>query len=434
MKNFENDNYSAEATEEGGCRLSVKVFVKPQAAQKAYKQAIKVVNKQISVPGFRKGHAPDKTVVSRYSSYIEQEWKEIIVGDAYRAAVEFTDIYPTSKESIDKPKIESCSQEDGAVVLIAYEHYPIVPEVEFSKIKLPSIKQEKVSDDKVDEIVEEVRRTHATYEDVEGRAVKKGDHVDVDIDSLEEETPKELVRDRRFEVDEKKLAPWLVKLIVGLKVGESNEGTSELDSKADEVAKRNFKPTNIRITLKAIKKMVLPEIDDELAKKTGAESVEDLKNKIRHNLEREAELNLKDKKIAAIDEALLETYSFELPASLIDAERRERLKRRLEALKSENISDEEIRSQENAIAKEVNAEIDRDIRLYFINKQIAKQGKISLTNQELNDELMRYMSQNPYLYSKDRNDEEVREIASRMASAMMQRKTKDYALSQVEGA
>ena len=67
----------AEATEEAGCRLAVKVLVKPKLGPKRpIKRPSKSVNKQISIPGFRKGHAPDRTVISRYSSYVEQEWKE----------------------------------------------------------------------------------------------------------------------------------------------------------------------------------------------------------------------------------------------------------------------------------------------------------------------------------------------------------------------
>lgn len=432
VKTFENEGYSAEATEVAGCRLSVKVVVKPKTAQKAYQKAVKKVNKQISIPGFRKGRAPDRTVISRYSSYVEQEWKEEIVGDAYRAALDLTQIYPMNRESIQKPKIEKCSQEEGAVVHISYEHYPHVPAVDFSQIKLSPLAKEPVADEKIDEVLEEVRRSHADWENVEGRAVEEGDFVDITIDSLQDDPPKPIVTDRRFEVTDKRLTPWLKNLLVGLGLGENIEGMSEVDEKAEPHIKKNFKPTPVRITLHAIKKIILPVMDDALAQKAGTPSVEELKVRIRHNLEQEADAEHQKKRMEALENALLEKYLFDLPASLVEFERKERIAKKIQALKNENMSEEEIQLRERDIESEVTSELDRDIRLYFLNKQIAKQGQISLTNQELNDEVVRYMSQNPYLYKQQNDDAATRELVSRMASALMQRKTKEYALSQVE--
>ena len=433
VKTFENDSFSAEATELEGCRVSVKVFVKPNSAQKAYQKAVKIVNKQISIPGFRKGKAPDRTVITRYSSYIEQEWKELIVNDAYRAALDLTNIYPMNKESIQKPKIESCSQEEGAVVQVAYEHYPHIPLVEFSNIKLPTIEKEQVTDEKVNEVLEEVRRTNADWEDIAERPIEEGDFVDISIDSIEDKAnPTPIVQDRRFEVAEKRLTPWLQKLLVGMNIGDSVESESELDPHADAGVKKNFKPTKVRVTVHAIKKIILPPVDEELVKKAGASSVEDLKDKIRQNLEKAAEEERENKRFEALENALLEHYHFDLPASIVESERKERISRRIKSLKNENVSDEEVKAKEGQIAREVTTEIDHALRLYFLNKQIAKQGEISVSNQELNDELVRYLTQNPYQYGNETDETATRELVSRMAMAMMQRKAKEYALAQVQ--
>lgn len=431
VKTFENEGYSVVAKQESGCRILLKINVKPNPAQKAYQKAVKTVNKQISIPGFRKGHAPDRTVISRYSSYVEQEWKEILVNEAYRAAIDLIKIYPMNKESIQKPKIEKCSLEEGAVVQIAYEHYPQIPVIDFSQIKIPHIEKEPIEEKKIAEILEEIQRSHADWEAIEGREVQEGDYVDISIDSIQEDPPKSIVKDRRFEVSGKRLPSWLKKLLLGLHINETIEGESELDEEAEASVKENFQATKVRITLHAIKKIVLPELTDELAKKTGAETLEDLRNKISQNLDREAEEEKERRRFKALEEALLEKYPFEVPASLVESERKDRLEERLQTLKNEELSDEERRARQGEIEKQLSFEVDHDVRLYFLNKQIAKQGNISLSNQELNDEIVRYISQNPYLYGKDRDDAATRDLVSRMANAMMQRKTKEYALAQV---
>lgn len=426
MKTFENEAFTVEMTEESGCRAVVKIIVKPQSTKKAYQKAVKAVNKRISIPGFRKGKAPDRTVIGRYSSYVDQEWKDLVVNEAYRAALELSDIYPMSKESIQKPKIESCSQEEGAVVHVSYEHAPHVPTIDFSQIEIPPIEKEDVPESKVEEILEEVRRANADWEDVTERAVQEGDFVDVSINAIDTDPPKPIVKDRRFEVSDSRLAPWLTKLLVGLKVGEKAEGMSEVDEKAEESVKKNFKPTKVEITLHAIKKILLPEVNDELAKKVGAESTDDLRQKIRQNLETEAEDERNRKRLEILENALLEKYPFDLPASLVESEKQERMNARLQ-----NMSEEEVKEKQSEIEEEVLKEIDRTLRLYFLNKQIAKQGNLTLSNQELNDEIVRQISQNPYLYNKETDKEVSREMISRMASNLLQRKAKEFALSQV---
>ena len=134
----------------------------------------------------------------------------------------------------------------------------------------------------------------------------------------------------------------------------------------------------------------------------------------------------------AIEDALLDKYHFDLPASIVEFERKERVSKRIQALKNENMSDEEIKNKESEISREVTSDIDKALRLYYLNKQVAKQGDISLSNQELNDEIVRYISQNPYLHGKERDEETTRDLISRMATAMMQRKAKEYALEQIK--
>lgn len=426
-KKFENESFLVEADEEKGCRLNLTIQVKPQSTQKAYKKAIKEVNKQISVPGFRKGHAPDATVISRYSSHIEQEWKDILVNDAYRAALELTQIYPINRESIERPKIERCSKEEGALVKLAYEHYPVTPSVDFKKLSIPHFDKEPVSEQKVQELIEEIRRSNATFDDVSGRVAQEGDFVDVSIESLDEEPPKPIVKDRRFEVSDKRMASWLKKLLLGKSPGDVAEGMSEVDDQADESIRQKFKPTKIRLTVHAIKKIQLPELDDELAKKVGATSVSDLMEKINFNLEKEARDEHRKKQIHALEDALLKAYPFDIPVSLAESEREARIKERIEELKNQDVPDSEIKKHEKQIEAEVAQEVDAALRLHFLNKQIAKQGNISLTNQELNDELVRQM----YQYGKDLESEKSQELISKMAQVLLQRKTKEYALEQV---
>lgn len=432
VQTFENDAYSVEATEDAGCLLTLKIFVKPPAAQKSYKKAVKIVNKQISIPGFRKGRAPDHTVISRYNSYVDQEWKEDIVNEAYKAAVDLIKIYPISQESIKKPKIESCSQEEGAVISLAYEHYPTAPEVDLQSLTIPLIETESISEERVEETLQEVKRSHADWEKIEDRAVQEGDYVDVSISAIDKEPPIEIVKDRRFEMADKKIAPWLKKLLLGLAVNESAEGMSELSEDATEEIKKDFESRKMQVTVHAIHKILLPELDEELAKKLGADSVEDLRAKVRANLEKEMEEAAQEKRIEALEDALLTAYDFDLPASLLEEERASRIEYRIQKLKEQGLSDEEIKAKESEIELEVAKDTDESYRLYFLNKQIEKLGGVSVSQDEISGEVMRQIQLNPYLFKQENDPDYTKNLITRISHSLLKKKVGEYALTQVK--
>lgn len=411
---YENDSFQVDASKEAGCLLTLKITVLPVAAKKAYKQAIKKINKEISVPGFRKGKAPEDAVITKYAAHIEQEWKEILINDAFRAGCELTSIYPLSKETIQKPKLEKCSQEEGAVVSLSYEYYPEVPEIDFSSISLPHLEQRPVDGTRLHEILQEIRKAHAEYDEVQERGVEEGDYVDLSIDATNEEPPKPIVKERRFEVASTRMPEWLKKGLLNLKKGESVDSETEVDENADPRSKEQFKPTPVRITLHAIWQIRLPELSDELAKKAGADSLVDLEQKITANLEAEALEELKEQRLRNLEEALLQKYPFDLPRSVVQKEIDWRKGRR-----PEGSSDD------------LQAEAEKSLRLYFLEKKIQSQGKIEISNQELNEELISAIRRQPHLYGREMDAETSRNLVNRLASDLLTRKTKQYALEQV---
>ena len=77
------------------------------------------------------------------------------------------------------------------------------------------------------------------------------------------------------------------KIVLGMNVDQSAEGTSEREDRAFSGTNApDFKPTPVRVTIKSIKQADLPAVDDELAKKAGVDTVEELQKRIVSSLER----------------------------------------------------------------------------------------------------------------------------------------------------
>ena len=430
----ENDGFKVEANIGKGCKLNATVTVSPAQVKKAYKQAVKEINKEVSLPGFRKGKAPEETIIKQYSAPIDREWKEIVVNDAFQAALKLTSIYPYNKNTIDKPKIETCSLDDGALVSISYECYPEVPQVKFDEIKLPHIDKKEVSDQEVEEILKEIKQAHATWEEISDRPVKEGDYVDLTIHKIDEDPSHALVQNRRFEVSPVMIS-WLKKMVLDQTAGASIDGTTFPDEKASDEEKKAYEPIAVRVTLHKIQKIILPEVDDALAHKTGATDKEDLLMKIRANLGRDALLMQKEEKIRALENILIQKYKFEVPASLLKNEIESRKNEKTEELRRQNMSPEKIEAEKESIDTWATNIAEQSLRLHFLLAAIGEKGKVEMSREELNEKLNNEILRNPYYHSLVKeNNEKLQGLIRRLTTQFQHEKIREYALEQVEAA
>lgn len=405
----ENEEFKIEAEEKKGCLLDVKVEIKAKKAESAYKKALKTINKEISIPGFRKGKVPDSVIISKYGAHIEKEWKDILVNDAFQATLDLTLIHPLTKRSIKKASLEKHSKE-GALVSLAYEFHPKVPFIDLKNLSLSCEAIKEVNDSDIEEAVKELQESHAQWETITDRSIEENDFVNLSITAVEGEQL--LVNERRFHLSDSKISPWLKNSVLGHLTGEVVEAETEEDPRQ-----------KVRIQIHAIQKALLPDIDDAFATKLGADSLNNLKEKIRSYFIREYETRQSDSKYRAAKEAMIEKYPFELPASFVLNEVQERKKAKIEKLKA-NLSPEEIQQQEVQLEKEAETEAEKSIRLFFINQQLARQGNLVVTREEVNDEL----KNSPFLKGEPISED----LFSRVSNQMFQRKLKEYTLSQIE--
>lgn len=401
METFQDAACTVEATHEPGCILSLRIKVSPEAVQKDHKKAIKLVNKQISIPGFRKGHAPNETVMERYASYVEKEWKELVVEEAYRHALELTKIYPLDRESIQRPRIESCSLEEGALVLLSYAHYPLLPSLDFSLLTPPAPVTISVSEEEVAAQLENARERFPRWEEVPPRPVEEGDHVLLSLDALEGENQRNVCTKERFLVNTHEGAAWISRLLLGHTPPFEVEGMSENDSEEEENA---IPPQKVRCTVTQIEKRILPELDDELAKKMGADSLESWRTQVRTGLEKRAEAEVHHQQALALEAELLARHPFDLPASLIEKE----------------AQDEEGKQKPDVEAAE------KRLRTYFLHQSIISQKGLSVSQEEVQAEVTRYVERNFYLFQEKVPAEIWKKLFAKAHNALLREKI--YAL------
>lgn len=440
---YNTENVSVKVEREKGSLVKMHISVSQKGTEAAYQKALKNINKEVSLPGFRKGKAPTSLIAQNYATHVDQEWHDVLINTAFSEALDLVKIYPLKKESIKKPQIKNISKEDGASLIIEFEAEPEVPEVNPVDLTLKPVKLQTITQKDIDQVIHDIQLYHAVWEDVTDRPIQEGDFVELDIDSLDEPFDN-ICKNTQFEVADGKMGAWMRKLLEGHSAGEVVTGLSEKDpeapcnectSEGDEEHHhqhhhQEFKPTNLKITIHKVKKAILPELNDELAGKTGVKTVDELLIKVKEDLEKQAETQVKNLKRRQIEEQLLKLYPFDIPASLGKEEKKYRVDYQLSHLKP--LEGQDVAAIKQSIKEDISNKVDNAYRLFFITRKIAEDHQIEVTSEEIMREFMHQMmiqdSEEAIVHSKM----EPQEIRARLQSYLQSNKVKDFLIESAE--
>lgn len=427
---YNNDNIKVTETRKPRCQISLEVAVTPESTTAAWRKAIKNVNKEVSMPGFRKGRAPEEIILKNFAKAVDEEWRNLVLRTAFNESIAMSKVYPFSERSVTRSELKECSKEDGAECIFEYECEPEIPAVSAEEIKLEAVVRKEIGDEDIAKAVEDLRLQHAEWDEVKDRGVQENDFVSLDIEDIEGEEPRVLANGAHFEVADGKMGKWMRELIMGAKVDESVEGMSERDDTIPEGAE--FKPTKVKITVKAVLKPKLPEITDEFAKGLGFDDVATLNERVVNDLNRGADGEVRGKLRGQLEKLLVENYSFELPASIVENERRFSIKRELKHLKEDQkLSDDTIKGMEKAIEEKVDQEVTRRLRLTFLSREVARAAKIEIENDDLVKEYTRQMIMVPPQHRMVDKNMEPEELRSKLYVAVLVDKAMEHLLDKV---
>ena len=271
---------------------SVKLIVDvEQEKMETYKRrAATKISSRSKVPGFRPGKAPYDIVIRTFGdAAVTEQAVDLLIDAEYSNILKEADVNPGaagSLESIDNltpPKLTF--------------RVPLAPEVDlgdYHSIRLPYGWQAPEQKD-FDVALEELRQMYASTENVD-RAIESGDYVLVDVKS---ETP-EINRTgfATFVRGEDRDTEWpyngFAKELIGLKAGE-NKTINHSFPEDWEVEELKGKDVEIEVTVKTVRGVTLPDLDDAFAKMTGAgETIDVLIETVKKDVEKRSQDNYDD--------------------------------------------------------------------------------------------------------------------------------------------
>ncbi|MFB6363711.1 trigger factor [Paenibacillus elgii] len=356
------------------------------ALDKAFK---KVVNK-VNVPGFRKGKVPRAIFESKFGvESLYQDALDIIVPDAYIAAVQETGIQP-----VDRPEVD-VEQFGKGQVLKFKAKVTVKPEVELGEYKgialeAPSVD---VTAEEVNEELEKLQKRHAELVPVEAGAAENGDIVVIDFEGFVDGVPFEGGKAERYslELGSGSFIPGFEEQVVGVeKDGEKDiTVTFPEDYHAEEL---KGKEAVFKIKLHDIKRKNLPALDDEFAKdvsefETLDEYKADLESKLKERKQNEADR----KKENDLVEKASEAAQVEIPEVMINDESEQMVKEFENRLRTQGMNIDmyyQFTGQSaDDLKGQMRADAEKRVRNNLVLEAIAKAESLEATEEEINAEL-----------------------------------------------
>jgi trigger factor len=360
-------------------------------------------SKAARIPGFRPGKVPAKVVKQRFRDQILHDVAHGLIPRAVDEALRERGVEP-----VDTPDIKDVVVEEGQPLKFtaSFETVPPIEPGDYASLTVHR-KRPQVHGTDVDQALTQLRERSARYEPVEYRGIEMGDSVLMDlVRTAEKKTeepliviagerpPTETETDKHdnvtVDIGAPANPPGFDQAVLGL----TANATRTFDVHyPEDYAVKELAGTTVRydVSIKAIRKRVVPDLDDEFAKDLGEfDSLEALRARVKADLEHEAAHEAEREMRSELLKQLSTRVRFDVPASLLDREidrRVEEFVRRLIEQQIDpmrtNINWEEFRERQKDAAAE-------SVKSALVLDEVARREGMAVSDDELEGEVSRY--------------------------------------------
>lgn len=374
-------------------RKEIKIEIEAEAVRAAYDRITDQYAKLANVPGFRRGRAPRSVVRTRFKDEIRGEVLREIVPQAIQEALDENSLSVIGEPDVHLDNAEGLERM-GTEPISLHAHVEVMPEVALGEYKgLEAVRRVRpITDESVDNIIENLRETSAVLQPVEDRTAQTGDTVTVDFQGKFVDEPKE----ENINIEEvdvvlggENVQQEFTENLTGVVADDERKFTVHYP---DDFTSKGLAGKTVEYTAKvtAVRKKELPEPDDEWAKSLGEDidSVANLREKIREDLKNHAGIESENRMRQQVLEKLVDAHPFAVPESLTEQQADQLLQSVARDLAMRGIDP---RQQEvewwKSVREQLKPQAERDVRGYMLLETIAEQENLSVTDEEIEAEI-----------------------------------------------
>jgi trigger factor len=366
--------------------VALEFSITGQELAAAEERAFRKLVKNVRLPGFRKGKVPRKIFEQAYgSNAVTSQAVDEVVPEVYAKAIREHDLEP-----VERPKLEVLEESEGRPTRLKAT-VEVRPQIDLGKYKGITVSRPaaEVTDADVDRSLATLARERATLVPVE-RPARLGDVVTLDYEGTIDEKPFAGGKGvgEVAELTQGRFVPGFAEGIVDMSPGE----TKIVDAQFPEgypAAELAGKPARFTITLRELKELELPPLDDEFAKAFSNQTVAELRADLRRRLEAIAASRARREVGNAVMAQLLASHDFPLPPSMVENELNYLLEELATSAGAANVEEHRgrIGKSEEEQRAEYRAEAESRVKAALFIEQIAKEEKIAATPADIAAEL-----------------------------------------------
>lgn len=370
------------------CTRELLLDVPADEVSKAFRTITRNYQKYAKLPGFRPGKVPEAVIKRRFASEIRKEVIDGLLPERFSKGVLELGIRPVGQPQVTELTVE---EDQPLHVKAVFEYIPDFSIEGYDQVfvEKPSVE---VTDEEFSREMTELRESRATIEPVEeDRPLADGDWAQISYSGQladDSEAAPITGEDSLVEVGGKDTVEAFTHVLRGARPGQ--ELKAEVIYPADyPEAKLQGKTVAYEVTVKAIKKRTLPELNDEFAKEIGNyESLANLEDRVREHManrkRRSVEAETKDKLFAL----LVEKYQFPVPESLVQDQIDTRLERGLRALAAQGMNPEQMRKLDFGRLRAAQRDSAvAEVKAHVLLDRIAEKEGVTVSDEELDKEL-----------------------------------------------
>ena len=403
----------------GTLKKKVTVTVSREQIDAKFDDMYGELSRSAQVPGFRIGHAPRRLLEKRFGKDVGDDVRNSLIGDSIGQAIEQADLKTLGEPDLKLDEIELPESGD-----LEYS-FDVEVAPEFDLPELKGIKVEKplmeVTDDRVDEYVDRLAQSKATYDDTDAPAAA-GDMVTVDAsitgDGLDTVDRTGLtLRVGPGQVEGLALVD-LGDSITGKKAGDSVELTTKAPP-AHPNEQWQDKDLTVKLTIGNVQGRQLPELTDEFATDFGFDGMDDMREFFAGEMGRRLEGDIRQAMRNQVCQNLVESTEFDLPEGVAARHTERAMQRRYVELLQQGVPREQIEENLTKLQADVATQAQRELKLTFVLGKIIEAESIEVSEDEINARVAQmaqaYNRRPERLYQELSQDGSIQQVAIALA-------------------
>jgi trigger factor len=377
---------------EATCKREIELEIPAENVQKATEKVARDIARIARIPGFRPGKAPVTLVRRRFADDIQGEVVQSLVPEYLEKALDEKKLVPVTRPEVDKVEFKEGEPLRFRAV------FEVLPEFELGDYKNLQVQVDdvEIGDAQVDKTLEEMRERAATFVPVEGRPAQDGDHVLIKLSGVPIDGGDPVQADNILvNLGAEETLASFTENLRGANAGETRQFEARYpDDYPDQ--KLAGKTYNYSVEVQGIKEKKLPELNDEFAKDAaggerpgagGVATLDELRKKIRENLDAAKEQQQTAQAREKILAELVKQHDFPVPEALIEGQMDTRLERVVRSLAAQGVDPRAVNVDWVSLRRRQRDNAVNDVKAELLLDRIATAENIDANDEDVEKEI-----------------------------------------------